>query len=159
MQFTQSDSRWLDAERFSLARVCMQAFLFKKGLFALWRRVGLSAAMSSFFAQLRARLGAARMMLGRVPEGPRHMAASTLQSTAVVELLSQEACRRDLSSDERAQLGDQLVDAKFEIADEALILAALNTGISKPGRRKAQDGMAFLYYISGHEWHNPIPVA
>ena len=42
---------------------------------------------------------------------------------------------------------------------EALILAALNTGISKPGRRKAQDGMAFLYYISGHEWHNLIPVA
>ena len=107
------------------------------------------------FAQVRARVGAARVVLSQVENQPsRRAAMSTLQSDALVEMLSQQACRDSLNSFHKATIGEQVLTAGFPTEDEAKILEALSSSsiTSFKVRRKPQDGMAFLNYISAAEW-------
>jgi len=107
------------------------------------------------FAQVRARVGAARVVLSQVENQPsRRAAMSTLQSDALVEMLSQQACRDSLNSFHKATIGEQVLAAGFPTEDEAKILEALSSSsiTTFKVRRKPQDGMAFLNYISAAEW-------
>lgn len=104
------------------------------------------------YSKVRARVGSARLMLSQMLRGPSRCSTSALQTTALVELLCMDAAQ-GLSSDQRALLGEQVVAAVFESDDEAKILEALTHGaVAGKGRRKSQDGMAFLQYISSNEW-------
>ena len=57
-----------------------------------------------------------------------------------------------LNAEQKAFLGAQVVGAQFEADDERTILEALTHGTVVNVRRKQQDGMNFLQYISAHEW-------
>ena len=57
-----------------------------------------------------------------------------------------------LNAEQKALVGAQVVGAQFEADDERTILEALTHGTVVNVRRKQQDGMNFLQYISAHEW-------
>ena len=107
-----------------------------------------------YFAQVKARVAAARVVLLMVENQPsRRATMSTLQTDALVEMLSQQACRDSLNSFHKAGIGEQVLAVGFPASDEAKILEALSANsITKVRRRKPQDGMAFLNYISAAEW-------
>ena len=105
-----------------------------------------------YFSQVRARVGAARLVFTQM-EGPRRASMSTLQTAALVEMLSQQACRDSLNSFHKATIGEQVVAVGFPPEDEAKILEALSSSSITKARRKPQDGIAFLNYVSAAEWH------
>ena len=102
------------------------------------------------FSQVRARVGAARVLLEQAAQGPSRISISTLQTMALVDLLQTTSAH--LSSEQKAVIGEQVVGAGFEEPDQAIILEALTHGCLSKGRRKQQDGMAFLQYLSADEW-------
>ena len=107
------------------------------------------------FEQVRARVGAARVVLSQVENQPsRRATMSTLQTDALVDMLSQQACRDSLNPFHKATIGEQVLAAGFPTEDEAKILEALSSSsiTTFKVRRKPQDGMAFLNYISAAEW-------
>ena len=109
--------------------------------------VGRFLAMA--FAQLRGRIGAARLALNDTPAGSemRRM-SSQLQANAVVTLLKSKSI--ELSDDDRAKLSTLVTKIPFLEADAVAILSAIASKTCK--RREAQDMVAFLYYVSGPEW-------
>ena len=58
-----------------------------------------------------------------------------------------------LTAEQKATVGSMVVGAGFESEDEKAILEALTHGMVVSARRKQQDGMNFLTYISSHEWN------
>ena len=108
-------------------------------------------AIMACFAQLRGRLGVARLLLAELKDegGPALAATSQLQAESIAEHLQKGG--KQLDAEERADLATQVQSAGFESKDVQLILQFLVT-TKQNGRRDAQDYTAFLEYVSSKEW-------
>lgn len=102
----------------------------------------------SVFAQLRGRIGAARLTLEQ-QVGARHCASSSLQAEALLALIKKSG--KELSFDERATLCDMMANVNFAEADAEIVLTSLQKA-PKMERRPAQDMTAFMHYLSAPEW-------
>ena len=104
------------------------------------------------FAQLRGRIGAAKLSLGgNVLGSGIHTCQSKLQANAVVAELSKDAARV-LTPAERSQLSDMVLAANFTSPDAVMIMEALAQPDGKKQRPSSQDHVAFLGYVSEGEW-------
>jgi hypothetical protein len=107
------------------------------------------------FGSIKARLNAAEGMLGKAKKGSARLrAASHIQRDAVLALVANGS----LLSAQKADLVDMVMSTGFEEADEEAILDAITKAeapdmpCAKSGRRKMQNGVAFLSYVSKVEW-------
>ena len=108
--------------------------------------------MQAVFAQLRGRIGAARLSLGTSVLGSElHTCQSKLQANAVKAEVSKDAARV-LTPDERSKLSDMVLAANFTSADAVSIMEALTQPDGKKQRAASQDHVAFLGYLSANEW-------
>ena len=94
------------------------------------------------FAQLRGRIGAARLSLGgNVLGSGIHTCQSKLQANAVAAELSKDAARV-LTPAERSQLSDMVLAANFTAPDAVMIMEALTQPDGKKQRPSSQDHVA-----------------
>ena len=101
--------------------------------------------------QICTRLGTARLMLENVAQGSdQHVMLSSIQTNAIVEML-----RKDLphvTAEARANIAEQVMSAKFCQDHRNKILSALQGTVLDNSRRKSQDGMSVLHFLSEAEW-------
>lgn len=110
----------------------------------------LSLVIMDVFAKCRARIGAARLLLEPL-SGQLRDSNSGIQRMAIVALISEKG--RFVSLEQSCTLSDQLMRCNFCDSDKTLILEALRDRSSTTtGRRKQQNGMAFLSYLNAPEW-------
>ncbi len=101
--------------------------------------------------QIRARLGAARMVLAELAGQPHHEALSKVQAAAVVASITSQ----QLPVNTVADLATEVLDIKWHPADLQRVLAALSPDRAPaPGkRRKAmQSWEAVLDYCTESDW-------
>ena len=107
-------------------------------------------AAKDTFVKCRARIGAARMLLEPL-DGALRDANSGVQRIAVVDLLSNKGDA--ISPEQSLTLSNMTMACNFVDSDKTQILNALRDQSStKTGRRKQQNGMAFLNYVTDVEW-------
>jgi len=112
--------------------------------------------MQAVFAQLRGRIGAARLSLSASVLGSElHTCQSKLQANAVKAELSKDAARV-LTPDERSKLSDMVLVANFTSADAVSIMEALTQPDGKKQRAASQDHVALLGYVSANEWEAAV---
>ena len=112
--------------------------------------------MQAVFAQLRGRIGAARLSLSVSVLGSElHTCQSKLQANAVKAELSKDAARV-LTPDERSKLSDMVLAANFTSADAVSIMEALTQPDDKKQRAASQDHVALLGYVSANEWEAAV---
>ena len=93
---------------------------------------------------VRARLGAARVLLARVHGAPNHKAVSAIQASAVIEGL------RGLkpSAEIAASLTDRILEVNWAEEDTQRVLQALKPMETRIGRRASQDYEAVVNYAT-----------
>ena len=112
--------------------------------------------MQAVFAQLRGRIGAARLSLSASVLGSElHTCQSKLQANAVKAELSKDAAGV-LTPDERSKLSDMVLVANFTSADAVSIMEALTQPDGKKQRAASQDHVALLGYVSANEWEAAV---
>ena len=108
----------------------------------------LLAAMV-LFAQLRGRIGAAGLLLGKFQPGSSlHQAQSEVQANALLSSLESQS--NQLTTDEKARLATMMAASAFAEKDTLAILSHLKGKSSN--RRSAQDMTAYPYYLSASQW-------
>ena len=110
----------------------------------------LLAAMV-LFAQLRGRIGAAGLLLGKFQPGSSlHQAQSEVQANALLSSLDSQG--NQLTADEKARLATMMAASAFAEKDTLAILSHLKGKSSN--RRSAQDMTAYPYYLSVSQWES-----
>ena len=105
----------------------------------------------SVFAQLRGRVGAARLTLAELNKGGElHKVSSNLQANAVIASLKQHG--KELTADEKASLCSMITTAGFVEKDATSILNVISNSLPAKARREAQNHVGFLQYLSTSEW-------
>ena len=108
--------------------------------------------MSTSSLQLARRLGAARLALAGVEGTPRHIAVSTIQKSAAIELLQDLTAKRSLSADEVAHISDLIMQATWAHGHADELLQILANG-AVPKRRKQQEFFAATTYLNQARWN------
>lgn len=94
---------------------------------------------------IRARLGAARLLLQRAQGAPNHASLSYIQASAVVEGLRGMKVSAELA----ASLAERVLEVKFADDDSRRVLAALQPAEAPSGQRRAsQDYEAIVNYAT-----------
>jgi len=107
----------------------------------------VQATMSAETAEqvVRARLGAARVLLERAWGSPTHASVSRIQMAAVVECLRGQK----LTAEDAASLLDRVLEIRWTPEDAHSLLAALQpSGPAVVARRSAQDYEAIVQYCT-----------
>jgi len=107
----------------------------------------VQATMSAATAEqvVRARLGAARVLLERAWGSPTHASVSRIQMAAVVECLRGQK----LTAENAASLLDRVLEIRWTPEDAHSLLAALQpSGPAVVARRSAQDYEAIVQYCT-----------
>ena len=89
------------------------------------------------FSKVRARLGAARLVLAEAPEEMSRKAHSQLQRRAVENLLLSEDGRK-LDGQQKADLAAMLSIVKFAHDDETRLRSILSTDVDTESKRRPQ---------------------
>ena len=98
---------------------------------------------------LRARLGAARLLLEEQNGKPSHAAISKVQAAAVRDLVS----RASLNPEEQAEIAGMVAQLQWHGTDGVAILEGMTPKASKaPGRRKQQKWTAITGYFTDAVW-------
>ena len=111
-----------------------------------------NTTMSTISLQLARRLGAARLALAGVEGTPRHIAVSTIQKAAAIELLQDLTAKRSLSADEVARISDLIMQATWAHGHADELLQILANG-AVPKRRKQQEFFAATTYLNQARWN------
>ena len=107
--------------------------------------------ISSCLAQLRSRLGVARVIISELKaDGKDVEATSQLQAAACEEILAKGF--KELDTAQKADLAELAHKAGFQDAHLQLILQRLVKSKAGGGRRESQDFTAFLHYGSANDW-------
>lgn len=104
------------------------------------------------FSKVRARLGAARLVLAETPEEMSRKTHSQLQRRAVENILLSEDGRK-LEDQEKANLAAMLSKVKFAHDDEMRLLSILSTDVDTDSKRRPQQVfLAFVNYLGSDDW-------
>ena len=107
--------------------------------------------ISSCLAQLRGRLGVARVIISELKaDGKDVEATSQLQAAACEEILAKGF--KELDTAQKADLAELAHKAGFQDAHLQLILQRLVKSKAGAGRRESQDFTSFLHYGSANDW-------
>lgn len=93
---------------------------------------------------VRARIGAARLLLERVHGAPNHAALSAIQAAAVVEGLRS----LKVAAEAAASLTERVLEVKWADGDILRVLEALKPAPAPTGRRASQDYEAVVNYAT-----------
>ena len=108
-------------------------------------------ATMSCLAQLRGRLGVARLLIAELKaDGKDVEATSQLQAAACEEILAKGF--KELDSAQKADLADLAHKVCFQDAHLQLILQRLVKSKAGHGRRESQEFTSFLLYGSENDW-------
>lgn len=110
--------------------------------------------MADVTAVVRARVGAARLVLASLPaRSDSHTASSSIQRDALVYVLQTQG--KSLHIAERADLITSVAEVPWADGDLAKVLEALKDSGSQPVAAKKKEGQTctnFLMYLSETEW-------
>ena len=105
----------------------------------------------SCLAQLRGRLGVARLLISELKaDGKDVEATSQLQAAACEDILAKGF--KELDTAQKADLAELAHKAGFQDAHLQLILQRLVKSKAGAGRRESQDFTSFLHYGSASDW-------
>ena len=109
------------------------------------------AGAMSCLAQLRGRLGVARLLISELKaDGKDVEATSQLQATACEEILAKGF--KELDTAQKADLAELAHKAGFQDAHLQPILQRLVKSKAGAGRRESQDFTTFLHYGTASDW-------